>query len=179
MCSLLGSMTNMAPGSLAIPLMPPSERSSLSRSRRICTCSFFDSAARVPSSSIFSTPRSRSSEPFTVLKLVSVPPSQRWVTWYCPERAASSRMTSCACFLVPTNSTDSPREQMSMTAWNAPRKSFTVCCRSMMWMPFRAPKMNGFIFGFHRPVLWPKWTPASSSWRIVIGGAPGSPIAWA
>src|SRR4029079_9205839 len=29
-------------------------------------------------------------------------------------------------------------------------------------MPFRSPKMNGFIFGFQRFVWWPKWTPASS-----------------
>ena len=30
--------------------------------------------------------------------------------------------------------------------------------------------MYGAIFGFHRRVLWPKWTPASSSWRIVNDG---------
>src|SRR5256885_16067514 len=35
-------------------------------------------------------------------------------------------------------------------------------------MPFRAPKMYGFIFGFHRLVWWPKCTPASSSWRMVM-----------
>src|SRR5882762_6507714 len=35
-------------------------------------------------------------------------------------------------------------------------------------MPLRAPKMYGFIFGFQRLVWWPKWTPASSSWRMVI-----------
>src|SRR2546430_151205 len=29
-------------------------------------------------------------------------------------------------------------------------------------MPLRSPKMNSFIFGFHRFVWWPKWTPASS-----------------
>src|SRR5262245_57725524 len=29
-------------------------------------------------------------------------------------------------------------------------------------MPFRAPKMYGFIFGFQRLVWCPKWTPASS-----------------
>src|ERR671912_2311345 len=29
-------------------------------------------------------------------------------------------------------------------------------------MPFRSPKMNSFIFGFHRFVWWPKCTPASS-----------------
>src|SRR5438270_2347339 len=35
-------------------------------------------------------------------------------------------------------------------------------------MPLRAPKMYGFIFGFQRLVWWPKWTPASSNWRMVM-----------
>src|SRR5436853_6946904 len=35
-------------------------------------------------------------------------------------------------------------------------------------MPLRAPKMYGFIFGFQRLVWWPKCTPASSSWRMVM-----------
>ena len=35
-----------------------------------------------------------------------------------------------------------------------------------MWIPLRSAKMNGRIFGFQRRVWWPKWTPASSSWRI-------------
>src|SRR6266496_4466624 len=30
------------------------------------------------------------------------------------------------------------------------------------YMPLRSPKMNSFIFGFHRFVWWPKCTPASS-----------------
>src|SRR2546422_827670 len=33
----------------------------------------------------------------------------------------------------------------------------------MMWMPLRASKMNGFIFGFHRLVWCPKWTPESNN----------------
>ena len=39
-----------------------------------------------------------------------------------------------------------------------------------MWMPLRSAKMYGFIFGFQRRVWWPKWTPASSSWRIETDG---------
>src|SRR5438552_18771680 len=35
-------------------------------------------------------------------------------------------------------------------------------------MPFRSPKMNSFIFGFHRFVWWPKCTPASSRSVIAI-----------
>src|SRR4026207_1255975 len=37
-------------------------------------------------------------------------------------------------------------------------------------MPFRSPKMNSFILGFHRFVWWPKCTPASSRSFIAIPG---------
>src|SRR5687767_8062407 len=40
----------------------------------------------------------------------------------------------------------------------------------MIWTPFLTPKMKGFIFGFQRRVWWPKWTPASRSWRMVKVG---------
>ena len=40
----------------------------------------------------------------------------------------------------------------------------------MMWIPLRSAKMYGFIFGFQRRVWWPKWTPASSSWRMETVG---------
>src|SRR5207237_2382462 len=42
----------------------------------------------------------------------------------------------------------------------------------MMWTPLRAVKMYGRILGFHRLVWWPKWTPASNSWRRVTAGMP-------
>jgi len=48
-----------------------------------------------------------------VWKFVSVPPSQRRFTKNIPARAASSWMVSAACFLVPTNRTDSPRAATS------------------------------------------------------------------
>jgi len=48
------------------------------------------------------------------------------------------------------------RAQVSTMKSYARRKSFTVCCRSMMWIPLRAPKMNGRILGFQRLVWWPK-----------------------
>src|SRR3981189_932127 len=41
----------------------------------------------------------------------------------------------------------------------------------MMWIPLRSPKIYSFIFGFHRRVWWPKWTPASSNSFIVISTA--------
>ena len=43
----------------------------------------------------------------------------------------------------------------------------TVCDRSMMWTPFRSPKIYGFIFGFQRWVWWPKCAPASSNCCMV------------
>ena len=45
----------------------------------------------------------------------------------------------------------------------------------MMWTLLRTPKMYGAIFGFQRRVWWPKWTPASRSWRMVnVGIAMGN-----
>ena len=43
-----------------------------------------------------------------VEKLVSRPPSHRWLTKNIAQRPASSATVSCACFFVPTNSTLSP-----------------------------------------------------------------------
>ena len=98
-----------------------------------------------------------------VWKLVSRPPSQRWSTYGMPARSADSLTESRACFLVPTNMTVPPREARSAAKSCACFSSRSVCCRSMMWMPARSPKMNLRIFGFQRRVWWPKWTPASSS----------------
>ena len=42
-------------------------------------------------------------------------------------------------------------------------------------MPLRSPKMNRFIFGFQRRVWCPKWTPASSIWRMVTTAMMGTP----
>jgi hypothetical protein len=36
-----------------------------------------------------------------------------------------------------------------------------------MWMPERSVRMKRLTFGFHRRVWCPKWTPLSSSWRMV------------
>ena len=44
-----------------------------------------------------------------VFQLVSMPPSQRWLTKCWPERRAASAIGSCAWRLVPTNSTLPPR----------------------------------------------------------------------
>ncbi|MNX77080.1 hypothetical protein D3C86_1086040 [compost metagenome] len=50
-----------------------------------------------------------------VSKLVSMPPSQRWLTKNMLQRSASSRMVSCACFLVPTKQMFLPWATMSRT----------------------------------------------------------------
>ena len=60
-------------------LMPPSEASSLSRSRRRPSTSCLTSFSKVPSVSADSSSFKRLTDFFTVAKLVRVPPSQRWV----------------------------------------------------------------------------------------------------
>jgi hypothetical protein len=46
-----------------------------------------------------------------------------------------------------------------------------------MWIPLRSAKMYGRILGFQRRVWWPKWTPASSSWRMETDGmGEGPPV---
>ena len=93
-----------AEGTLFMSRMPPSVRSSFSFSRRRTSSSFLvrpepaTSSKSMPSSSL-----SRESRLCTVLKLVSMPPSQRWFTYGIPTRVASAWIGSCACFLVPTN----------------------------------------------------------------------------
>ena len=57
----------------------------------------------MPVSSIDSSSFIRCSRLYTVWKLVSMPPSQRWFTYGMPTRDACSAIASWACFLVPTN----------------------------------------------------------------------------
>ena len=57
----------------------------------------------------------RCSRLWTVWKLVSMPPSQRWFTYGMPTRVACSAMASCACFLVPTNRIVPPWATVSLT----------------------------------------------------------------
>ena len=103
----------------------------------------------------------------TVWKFVSRPPSQRSLTYGWPTRVACSASTSCACFFVPTKSTVPPWATVSLTKSYARSMYASDCCRSMMWMPERSVRMKRFTFGFQRRVWCPKWTPLSSSWRMV------------
>ena len=72
------SITKIASGRRFMSLMPPSEASSLSRSRRRPSTSCLTSLSNVPSVSAASSSFRRDTDFFTVAKLVSVPPSQRW-----------------------------------------------------------------------------------------------------
>ena len=77
-CSLLVSMTKIRSGMPPISLMPPSARSSLSRSRDSIRRSFLVRPGRRLKHS--STLRRRWIEPEMVFQLVSMPPSQRGLT---------------------------------------------------------------------------------------------------
>ena len=80
--------------------------------------------------------RSRSfifeTRPWMVVKLVSMPPSQRWFTYGMPDRPAPSAIGSWACFLVPMNMIVPPSEARSRVKWYAFSIRSRVCCRSMM-----------------------------------------------
>jgi len=81
----------------------------------------------------------RLSEPFTVLKLVSMPPSQRWSTYGMPARLASCAITSRAWRLVPTIRIVPRRAESWRTNFIASLKSGCVFSRLMMWILFRWP----------------------------------------
>ena len=67
------------------------------------------------SKSISSSSFRRDSRLLTVLKLVSMPPSQRWLTYGIPTRVACSAMGSWACFFVPTKRMVPPWATVSLT----------------------------------------------------------------
>src|SRR3546814_12443425 len=54
---------------------------------------------------------------------------------------------------------------------SARAKSGTVWDRLRIWMPFRSPKMYGFMRGFKRCVWWPKCAPDSINCCMVTTGA--------
>ncbi len=51
----------------------------------------------------------------TVEKFVSMPPSQRWLTYGIPTRVACSAIASWACFLVPMNMIEPPCATVAFT----------------------------------------------------------------
>jgi len=74
------SIMNRMSGRAVMSLIPPRLFSSFSISRRSCRTSFLFSSSKLPSSDWVSRSLRRLMDCFTVLKLVSIPPSQRWVT---------------------------------------------------------------------------------------------------
>ncbi len=87
-----------------------------------------------------------------VLKLVSMPPSQRWFTYGCAERVASFWIDSRAERLVPTKSTLPPSAITPLMKFAASAYIGCVFSRLMMWILLRSPKMKGAIFGFQKRV---------------------------
>ncbi len=133
MCSLLVSTTQTAEGVRAMSRIPPRVRSSLSFSRRRTSSSFLVMPEPATSSkSICSSSLSRCSRLWTVWKLVSIPPSQRSLTYGIPTRVACSATASWACFLVPTNMIVPPRETVSRTYEYARSIAVSDWVRSMM-----------------------------------------------
>ena len=141
MCSFFGSMMNTTPGSAVISWMPPREFFSFAVWRSRLMRSFFDSPSKRPLSRSFSRLLRRSMEPLTVLKLVSMPPSHRCVTWNWPAATAASATMSAAWRFVPTKRTFWPRATAWLTNCVAAISWIAVFCRLMMWMPFFSPKM--------------------------------------
>src|SRR5256714_10796088 len=168
--SRCGSTMKTAPGIRFIRRIPPSIRLSLSSSSVSFAASFLGSRSRSPDCCRASSCSSSPIRFLIVTKFVSMPPSQRLLTYGIPARVASWATGSWACFFVPTKRIVSPRATVSRTASRATSSRLTVWARSMMWIPLRSAKMNGRILGFQRRVWWPKWTPASSRCRIETDG---------
>ena len=81
-CSLMVSTTQSALGVFAMLRIPPSDFSSLSRSRRKISSSFLVNDDLLASSkSIVSSSFRRWMRLFTVLKFVRSPPNQRWLIY--------------------------------------------------------------------------------------------------
>ncbi len=94
-CSFFVSTIQTAAGTRDMSRIPPRVLSSLSCSRFFCSSSFLVTPeAATSSKSMSSSSLSRWSRLFTVWKLVSMPPSQRWFTYGMPTRVACSAMAS-------------------------------------------------------------------------------------
>ena len=121
-------------------LIPPKLRSSFSISRVIVRISFLLRPS-MPFSIIASSSFRRRIDCLTVLKLVNIPPNQRWFTKGISQRSASSRMILPAARLVPTNKIV-PRfaaiEPIKLTASLYKGRVFS---KLIMWILLRSPKM--------------------------------------
>ena len=120
---------------------PPRLYSSFSSSASIDIRSLVGSSSRRPSSLSPVSSCRRSILADIVWKLVSRPPSQRWLTYGMPLASAQFLTESRACFFVPTKSTVPPLPATSTAKSRAWLSSCSVCSRSMMWIPSRSPWM--------------------------------------
>ena len=67
-----------------------------------------------------------------VWKLVSMPPSHRWLMYGMPHFSAYCWIGSCACFFVPMKRIEPPPATVSRTKVYAVSMRASVCSRSMM-----------------------------------------------
>ena len=88
MCSFFVSMTKTVSGRRSRSRMPPRLRRSFSSSRRCFRASFLGMASKSPARSIASYSRSLPVRDEMVVKLVSIPPSQRSFTKGMPQARA-------------------------------------------------------------------------------------------
>ena len=105
----------IAPGRRFILRMPPSVPWSLVISSVSLAASFLVIRSKSPVCWRASSCSSRPIRFLIVTKLVSMPPSQRLLTYGWPARVASWATGSWACFFVPTKRTWSPRATVSRT----------------------------------------------------------------
>ena len=84
MCSFLVSITNTALGRRSRSAMPPRLRLSFSSSRVCCSASRLGMPSKSPAACMARNSCIRFTRPDTVAKLVSMPPSQRWLTYGIP-----------------------------------------------------------------------------------------------
>ena len=134
-------MTNIASGSAFMSLMPPRLLTSLSSSRWCDRASRLLIRSNVPSVAICSRSFRRLIDALTVLKLVSMPPSQRWSTNGMPARCASSATISRAWRLVPTKRMVPRLLASCRTYFMASWYICIVFSRLTMWILLRWPKM--------------------------------------
>ena len=106
--SAFRSITNTACGRRRRSATPPMLVSSFSSSFRRAMRSLVGSRSSWPSVDCRRRSCRCSMRPDMVRKFVSRPPSQRWLTYGMPARAACDATASRDCFFVPTNSTVPP-----------------------------------------------------------------------
>ena len=122
-CSLRRSTMKTASGWRRMSTTPPRFASSFSSSAVIAMRSFAGSSSSCASWLSARSSCSRWMRSEIVRQFVSSPPSQRWLTYGMPTRAASVATASCACFFVPTNRTVPPRSAMFARERRAPRRA--------------------------------------------------------